>query len=298
MAKILFAHPLFLSSDSVESAAASPYFPLGLLYLAAYVRRAGHEVAVFDGTFADGEAAFDDAIGREAPDVVGISALMPTRHKALRLAKMASDYGAVVILGGPDPTTSPEIYLADPSVDVVIRHEGEQTVTALLELHDMGRLDTRSLATVPGVAFRTEGGNVVNDPPDPIEDLDGLPMPARDLIDMKRYLDAWQGTSGYASMTIATSRGCPRGCEWCLDAVHGSGFRQRSPASVATEMKLIKDSYDVDRLRMVDDVDALDREWLEAWAQAARAADAVIPFEALSELSRQDLPLLEVRDAL
>ena len=296
MAKILFVHPLFLNRDASEAASTSPYFPLGLLYLAAYVRERGHEVAVFDGTFADGVSAFATALDEEAPDVIGISALMPTRSDALMLARVAARRGIFVIVGGPDPTTSPDKYLSDPAVDVVVHHEGEQTVAALLHRFDEGTIGT--LETEPGVAYRGGGGVIVNESRPPIENLDELPLPARDLIDMDRYLGVWDDSAGYSSTTITTSRGCAYGCDWCRDAVHGMGFRQRSPESVAGEMKVIKDTYGVARLRMVDDVDALDRAWLDAWAKASHAVDAAIPFEALNDLSRQDIPLLDVRDSL
>jgi radical SAM superfamily enzyme YgiQ (UPF0313 family) len=99
-------------------------------------------------------------------------------------------------------------------------------------------------------------------------------------------------------LTISTARGCPYGCEWCRDAVHGADFRQRSPRSVAAEMKALKESYGFDRLRVVDDVDGISREWLEEWAQAAEEMGAALPFEALYDLQRQDIPLLDVRDSL
>jgi hypothetical protein len=67
---------------------------------------------------------------------------------------------------------------------------------------------------------------------------------------------------------------------------------------VAAEMKVLKESYQIDRLRVVDDVDGLGREWLESWAAAAEEQDAVIPFEALNDLKRQDIPMLDVRDTL
>jgi hypothetical protein len=63
-------------------------------------------------------------------------------------------------------------------------------------------------------------------------------------------------------------------------------------------MKALKEDYEIDRLRVVDDVDGLDREWLEGWAVAADEQDAVIPFEALNDLERQDVPMLDVRDTL
>jgi anaerobic magnesium-protoporphyrin IX monomethyl ester cyclase len=298
MAKILFCHPLFLSKSPDEQAASSPYFPLGLLYLAGYVREQGHDVAMFDGTFAEDESEFAAALQEESPDIVGISALLPTQEMALTLAQMAHDWGAVVIVGGPDPTKTPLTYLAHSQVDIVVHHEGEQTIAALLALYDAGNLTVDILRNELGIAFREGGQPKVNQPRPPIENLDTLPLPARDLIDMERYLNVWQETNGYASLTISTTRGCPYGCEWCRDAVHGNGYRQRSPESVAAEMKLLKETYQIDRLRVVDDVDGMSRTWLKEWADTAADMDAVIPFEALNELERQDIPMLDVRDSL
>lgn len=298
MAKILFCHPMFLSKSPDEQAASSPYFPLGLLYLASYVRERGHDVAIFDGTFAEDESAFAERLQVEKPDMVGISALIPTREMALKLAQMAQESGTTVVFGGPDPTMSPAKYLAYPQVDIVVHHEGEQTIAALLDLLDNNQLSMENVRQEQGVAFR-EGGQIsVNQPRPPIENLDSLPLPARDLIDMERYLDAWQESNGYASMTISTTRGCPYNCEWCQDAVHGNAYRQRSPESVAAEIKLLKETYNIDRLRMVDDVDGISRDWLEEWQATAVSLDAVIPFEALNELTRKDIPMLDVRDSL
>jgi anaerobic magnesium-protoporphyrin IX monomethyl ester cyclase len=143
-----------------------------------------------------------------------------------------------------------------------------------------------------------DGRIVVNEPRPPIENLDTLPLPARDLIDMDLYLNTWVEMNGYSSLTISTARGCPFGCEWCRDAVHGNSFRQRSPENVAAEVKVLKENYQIDRLRVVDDVDGFSREWLEAWEENAQAVDGVIPFEGLNELTRQDIPMLDVRDSL
>ncbi|MCP4356449.1 MAG: hypothetical protein GY796_00325 [Chloroflexi bacterium] len=306
MAKILFCHPMFLSKNPDEQAASSPYFPLGLLYLAGYVREQGHEVAIFDATFAKDESAFAEALHTEAPDLVGISSLLPTREMALTLAQIAKDFGATTVIGGPDPTKAPDFYAARTEIDIVVHHEGEQTITNLLDLYDVevltaaasASLSTAVLHNEPGIAFSDGEKIVVNQPRLPIENLDTLPLPARDLIDMDQYMDLWQEMNGYSSLTISTARGCPYGCDWCRDTVHGHNFRQRSPESVAAEVKLLKDTYQIDRLRVVDDVDGFSREWLEGWAQTAASLDAVVPFEALNELERQDIPMLDVRDSL
>ncbi|NJN84042.1 MAG: hypothetical protein HC802_18395 [Caldilineaceae bacterium] len=299
MAKILLCHPLFLSQSPNEAASSSPYFPLGLLYLAAYVRERGHQVAVFDGTFEADESAFEKALAAESADMVGISVLQTTVETAMRLAEMAKSAGVYVMVGGPEPTRDPRAFLRYEQVDVVVHHEGEQTLAALLDLCDAGKLIDASLAAEWGIAYRDREGNpVVNQPRPPIQNLDELPLPARDLIDMDKYLETWTELNGYSSMTISMSRGCPYGCQWCRDAVHGNDFRQRSPANVAAEMKMLKESYRFDRLRVVDDVDGLSREWIDSWAAAADEADALLPFEALNDLKRQDLPMLDVRDSL
>lgn len=297
MAKILLAHPLFLAKNPAEQELSSPYFPLGLLYLAAYVREQDHNVAVFDGTFCHDESAFAAALTAEQPDVVGISALSSTAAEAFLLAAMAAKVGIPVIVGGPDPTANPGRYLANETIDVVVHHEGEQTIKRLLDLIDDNRLNVDALGTEPGVAFRRHGQPVVNEPRPPIENLDELPLPARDLIDMDRYLQDWEDRHGYSSMTIATARGCPFGCEWCRDSVHGEGFRQRSPENVAAEVDAIAKTYRVERLRVVDDVDGIDRTWFEDWAAASNPQRS-ISFEPLNESARPDLPLLDVRDSL
>ncbi|MCB0245391.1 MAG: cobalamin-dependent protein [Anaerolineae bacterium] len=299
MAKLLLCHPVFLSLSPEEQASASPYFPLGLLYLASYVRDNGHEVAIFDGTFEADETSFARRLAAEQPDAVGIAALLPNRDIALRLAATARDAGVPVIFGGPDATKYPWRYLAFPQVDVVVHHEGELTITRLLDLLDAGQFNRETFVQELGIAYRDECGDPVVNPPRPnIENLDELPLPARDLIDMDRYLDTWRETNGYSSLTVSTARGCPYGCEWCKDAVYGTSYRQRSPESVAREMKMLKETYQIDRLRIVDDVDGIDREWFDSWAEAAEQMDAAIPFEALEELERQDLPLLDVRSCL
>jgi len=296
---LLLANPLFLSQNEAERELMSPYFPLGLLYLAAYVRDRGYSVAVFDGTFAKDESAFADALQRHQPRVVGLSVVLPNRETALSLARTAFASGATVVVGGPDPTHDPARYLAQPEVDIVVHHEGEETVVELLDLLFADGDQQPDLSEVLGLAFRDVDGGVVVNPPRPyITDLDRLPMPARDLVDMDQYLDVWRDENGYASVSISVSRGCPYGCEWCQDAVNGPQLRQRSPESVAAEMKALKETYQIDRLRVVDDVDGIEQEWLEAWAAAAEKDEAVILFEALYDLQRQDVPMLDVRDSL
>jgi radical SAM superfamily enzyme YgiQ (UPF0313 family) len=296
---ILLVNPVFLSQNKAERELMSPYFPLGLLYLGAFLRDRGFKPDIFDGTFANSIDDFTSTLRELDPKLVGITALQPNREMTITLAEIAHEHGASVIMGGPDPTFAPEKYLRHPVVDIVIHHEGELTLVELLELTKIYSLKEMDLSPIQGIAYRKDKGDIQVNPRRPyILNLDELPVPARDLIDVEQYLKLWREQNGYASLSISIARGCPYGCKWCQDAVHGQEFRLRSPQSVAAEAKILKEAYNIDRLRVVDDVDGIERQWIEAWNEAALNEDAIIPFEALYEVQRKDVPMLDIRDSL
>ena len=298
-ADILLVNPVFLSHNEAERELMSPYFPLGLLYLASYLRERGYSTEIFDGTFATDIEEFKDSLDRHNPKFIGITVVQPNRDIALTLAHIAHEFGATVFLGGPDPTYTPQTYLADPAVDIVVHHEGELTLVELLEAWRNGKLKMKDYAHIPGIAYRDpEGGFVINPRRSFILNLDELPLPARDMIDMQNYLETWREHNGYASLSISLARGCPYGCEWCADSVHGQEFRLRSPEGVVAEVKMLQQIYNIDRLRVVDDVDGIDREWIQTWNKVAESENAVLPFEALYEVQRKDIPMLDIRDSL
>jgi anaerobic magnesium-protoporphyrin IX monomethyl ester cyclase len=244
--------------------------------------------------FAQGEEAFTAALEREQPKVVGIGVLATVRAAALRLAALACDHGAVVVVGGADPTGRPESYLhhqadGQQPISVVVIGEGEQTLEELVPLLLDGVAAEGRLTEVPGLAFLDSDGNVVTTAPRPhCADLDRLPLPARDLIDVEAYRRAWQGRHGRFSLSIIATRGCPYGCTWCQKSVFGRSFRPRSAEAVAEEMRIIKERYEPDQLRIVDDVMGIDRGWVRAWHNAVLARDAVVPFECLSRVELMD----------
>jgi radical SAM superfamily enzyme YgiQ (UPF0313 family) len=296
---ILLVNPVFLSQNEAERELMSPYFPLGLLYLGAFLRQQGFQVEIFDGTFLDGNQDFIKALENHNPKTVGITAVKPNGDKVLELAKIAKEFGTFVIVGGPDPTYTPETYLNDPSVDLVVHHEGELTLVKVLEVVKNREQVTTSLTGMAGIAYRDEFGNVIVNPRSPyLLNLDELPLPARDMVDIDKYLQVWREQKGYASLSLSVSRGCPYGCKWCADSVHGQEFRIRSVESVVAEVKSLMQTYNIDRLRVVDDVDGIDAGWITDWADVAQKEQAVLPFEALYEVERQDIPMLDIRDSL
>jgi len=270
------------------------YFPLGLLYLAGAAREAGHDVAVFDGTFEEGEQAFQTVLEQHPPDVVCIASWITVRDTALDLARMTKQYGGKVLIGGPDPTLHPDIYLAEQAVDIAVIGEGEHTLVNVLERFEQGQ----PIEDLPGTAYRSERGNVNNGRPEAITDLDTIPVPARDLIDVERYLQAWRQAHGYRSLSINLTRGCPdENCRYCKDSVMGEHLRRRSIDNIITEMQMLEASYSFDRFRIVDDLDGLGTEWLTELGKAMMAAGIMTPYEGLKPVNLGELPMLgEVKD--
>lgn len=270
---LLFVNPFFLKDSTMEQEWMMPYFPLGLLYLAAISREAGHHVAVFDGTFSTGPADFQKALMQHQPEVVCIASMVTLRPIAQQLAEIARAYGARIIFGGPDPSQEPAAYLDEATV--VVRGEGEQTLLDLLSQQD------GDLAGVSGIAYLADGELIQTADRDPLWDLDALPLPARDLIDITPYLNAWREAHGYTSMTLAVSRGCPYGCEYCQNYTSNVHFRRRSIRNVVDEMKYLEETYRPDRFRLVDDLSGLGAEWLQNLGTAMQAAGITTPYEGL-----------------
>jgi anaerobic magnesium-protoporphyrin IX monomethyl ester cyclase len=182
----------------------------------------------------------------------------------------------------------------------VLLGEAEQTIVELLPLLLERRasaepLPQLALAEVPGLALRGADGGLHRTATRPyLADLDALPFPAWDLLDVDRYQRAWREAHGYSSLSLITSRGCPFRCNWCAKPVFGRRFRQRAPERVAAEMRWLKTTYAPDQVRIVDDILGVNRRWLFAWRDAVLAAYAAIPFECLSRVDLADREVLDL----
>jgi radical SAM superfamily enzyme YgiQ (UPF0313 family) len=289
---ITLVHALFIDKDPIEKKIMTPYFPLGLMYLAAVLRQRGYTVEMFDCAFRQDYSEFEEYMRRARPPVVGITALITVRRHALALAEIAHRYGAQVILGGPDPTGIPERYLyykdsrgAMP-VDVVAFDEAELTIQELAD-HLFQRGDyIRDLRDIAGLRLRGADGQVIATADRPlIRDLDALPFPARDLVDYEPYRRHWRAAHGYWSLSLINTRGCPYACAWCQKAVFGRTYRSRSAANSAEEMRQIKAAFAPDQLRIVDDITGVDKRWVRQWRDEVLQRDAAIPFECLTRVN-------------
>ncbi|HSJ86367.1 MAG TPA: radical SAM protein, partial [Anaerolineales bacterium] len=126
------------------------------------------------------------------------------------------------------------------------------------------------------------GGREHRNPRRPdIRELDALPFPAWDLVDVPRYQKLWRERHGYYSMNMVTTRGCPYHCNWCAKPIWGQRYNSRSPENVAAEIKWLKETYAPDHIWFADDILGLKPRWIERFADLLKETNAVIPFKCL-----------------
>ena len=219
--------------------------PLGLLYIAAYMEREGHQVVVRDLAIRKRKENIDF----KKYDVVGISTDTTRHRQALQLAKNAKKMGCTVVMGGPHPGYVDEEILSTQKVDFVVRGEGEVTFAELVAA--LEKKDSQ-LHSVQGISFFSNEG-LVRTPPRPfIENLDSLPFPARHLINLDDYRKMKFG--GRDITPVITSRGCPYQCAFCASShFFGTKMRTRSVASVLDELEKLVHDYHFNAVAFVDD---------------------------------------------
>jgi anaerobic magnesium-protoporphyrin IX monomethyl ester cyclase len=283
MSDLLLTHGYFLYEDSKEMQILKPYVPLGILYICSHLRRKGFDVEVFDTTFSSMEA-FARHLQNETPSVLGIYANLMTRKKVVEILRIAKLAGWKVVVGGPEPGAYVREYL-DAGADVVVLGEGEITMEELLPALSADSRD--ALCKVAGIAFLDECGRVYQTGPrSQIPELDGQPWPAREAVDIRRYMQTWRDAHGTGSLSFITARGCPYHCRWCSHQVFGKTHRRRKPANVVDEVEWLLKTYEPDMMWIADDVFTIHHGWLRTYSAEMRRRGLRIPFECISRADR------------
>jgi anaerobic magnesium-protoporphyrin IX monomethyl ester cyclase len=284
MTQILLGQSYFLRFDPKLWEAMQPYPPLGTLYAASYLRKHGYEVALFDAMLAESEEEWGKALDEHRPqyailyednfNYLSKMCLLRMREAAFKMIHMAKERGCTVILCGADATDHYSIHL-EKGADYVLIGEGEETLIELLSHLSMEK-DTQQITGL--VSRQTSNVKRRLD----IADLDKLPFPAWDLVNVEKYRAIWLQRHGYFSMNMVTTRGCPFHCNWCAKPIWGQRYHSRSPENVAEEMKWLKDIYRPGHIWFADDILGLKPGWIPRFADALHEQGSLIPFKCLS----------------
>lgn len=229
-----------------------PQYPHGLLALAAYLIRRGHKVRIIDERLEDYTMVL---LGEF--DCVGISVMTGQVKNGLKIAKWIrqKDASMPILWGGVHPSLMPEQTAKNEYVDIVVRGEGEETLSELIECFE----SKRGIDQVKGITYRKDG--VVYSTPDrEYLDMDQLPLlPYEILPSFNEY-----SNSKCKIIHIQTSRGCPHQCGFCCTpAVHKRGWRAKSPTRVVEELKYMCERFKPDTILILDDEFFVNRKRVE-----------------------------------
>jgi len=267
--------------------------PIGLAYLAASLKSHGYEVEILDcqtenkepnpipselsylrGFYPFGDQSpfklytgyyhfgmgwkeIQQKIKDSNADVFGISSSFTPYHgEALEIARIIKEWDQkkTVVMGGAHVSCDPEGVLKSPFVDYAVSGEGEIRLPFLLE--KIAKKDFKRIAEMDGIGYRREGELRINPLQSFMKDIDSLPPPARELLDLDRYR-----IKKKRSTMIITSRGCPHGCAYCsAHLVMGTSFRTRSPEVILQEMVECRRRYGIEVFDIEDDNFTFDRE--------------------------------------
>ena len=245
--------------------------PLSLLYLAAVLEERGFNVSILDSSCEGYDNVVIDngyqyyglndedlkvRIKKNNPDFAGITCSFSSHEpEVLRTCKLVKSVNNNIItcIGGLHPTYQfKEMLEKCKELDFVIMKEGEYRLPTLLDA-----INNVDYSNQEGLAFRKNGKIIANPPTSVIENLDELPLPARHLIDMDKYIEVCLFSNPFPKgdriAQILTTRGCPYNCNFCATKPYWGKFRARSVDNIIEEMQYLKDKYDINEIQFRDD---------------------------------------------
>ena len=292
---------IFPPSLHAKHAKYIPYEPpLGLAYIAAMLEANDYDVKILDCLALELHSKqIVESIRAYKPDLIGVSCLTANRFDAFNtvsLAKQASPK-SVVCIGGPHVSLTAQDTLEHiQAIDVVIRGEGEHTVTDLIRTMEKGD----DFKKVLGISWRDSEKNIIHnaDRP-PIANLDKIPFPARYLLPLKKYSPHYvpylpDNVQGNIFSLIA-SRGCPYRCSFCqTPSLWGTKIRYRSVKNVISEIEHCIETFGYKAFRFHDDTLTISRKWILQFCEELINKGKNTPWSLCGRVNTVDTQMLEM----
>lgn len=266
--KILFSHSYFLHFDAKQLKTAMPYPPLGTLYAMSYLREHGYEVKLFDTMFCKTLKDIELIIDAFKPDVfisyddcfnyLTKMCLTNMREACFEMQRFAKSKGCKVITSSSDASDHYGLYLEN-GADVIAIGEAEQTI---LEVCNAYR-DNTSVDSISGIAYMKNHNSFKTNKRSVFNDLDNLPLPAWDLINIEPYKNMWLKNHGYFSLNFVTTRGCPYKCNWCAKPIYGNRYNSHSAENIVKQIKYWQEKFGFTHVWFADDIFGLKPNWLK-----------------------------------
>ncbi len=271
-----------------------PYPPLGILYISAYLNENGIENKIFDTTFSSKDELKKYLI-EEKPNYIAIYVNLMTKLNVLEIIRFIksteSINNAKIILGGPEIRYN-ATDLLEHGADFLVIGEGEATTLELINKLDMH--NGSDYININGIGFKDSSGKITfNAERKLISDIDTLPIPNRNGINISKYQEAWKKHHKLNAISVSTMRGCPYTCRWCSRAVYGLTYRRRSPQKVVEELLQIKEKFNPDTIWFVDDVFTISHKWLSGFNEELIKNNLKIKYECITRADRMNKDVIK-----
>ncbi len=231
--------------------------PLGLGYLASYLKLKGYtNVSVKLSAFDSEKDIIEDAA---KADLVGITVTSPMMTHGNHLAKEIKkrNKNTVIVFGGVHPTACPDTTVKGENIDIVCRGEGEETLYGIAAAVEQNK----PYAGIAGISYKIDGKVVHNKTGTPVDNLDSLPYPDRDLIRQTVFSDYFLKFYGRRAAYVFGGRGCPYQCTYCAtDSVWNRQVRLRSPENIIGEIEELRRIYGVNYINFADDTFTVNKQ--------------------------------------
>ena len=277
--------------------------PLGIMYIAGYLRHHGYGVGFLDGCALNTSIEeIVSVIEERQPKSIGISATTFAFYKAVDLAQQIKKHypNLLVVLGGAHATAAPFHPMKNyDCFDLLVYGEGEITslqILNLLKKHQYNSKsllnDVESLQSIDGLVYRSNGEVFKTSKRSVISNLDELPLPARDLIPHEKYVPL---PNQYQKLPLAhmmVIRGCPFTCTFCDEA--GTTVRASSPRHVVEEITEMSRLYGIKEISFWDDTMTYHRKWMVEFCQRMIDAQLGIVWSCFAAANTVDPEILDL----
>lgn len=295
MLDILFSHSYYYPLDKKQWANKTPYPPLGTIYAASLMRENGYSVSLFDTNLRSQSSDIEKEIQEKKPSFLVIyddgfnyltkMCLTNMREAAFEMISIGKKYNCTVIVNSSDSTDHYKKYIK-AGADYIILGEGELTLKELVSKLK----NQESVDELKGIVFQNKKDFITTPKREVLKDLDELPMPAWDLVEVDAYKKIWAERGRKFSLNLATTRGCPYKCNWCAKPIYGMRYNSHSPEYITKHISYLKENYGVTNFWMCDDIFGLKPRWVQNFNIELKKANLTIEYVIQS---RVDLLLKE-----
>lgn len=287
MADILLANSYFLQYDKKQLKQMKPYPPLATIYAASVLKQKKYTIDFFDTVFANSEKEIFPLIEKNAGNIFVIyddgfnyltkMCLVNMRNACFEMIHFARKNNMKVLVSSSDATDHWKEYL-DEGADFILIGEAENT---LIEVIDGLKKNSNEadFNHINGLAFKKGDEYLKTMKREVMHDLDALPFPDWNLIDIKKYKHNWIKKNRYFSLNLTTTRGCPFKCNWCAKPIYGNRYNSRSPENVVEEIKFLLHNFQPTHFWFCDDIFGLKPGWIKRFSELVEKENLKFKFK-------------------